>query len=228
MEKIFGNEKETSEEEIVPNTKFIKNDELMKPISLLELQRILKDKKNGSAPGIDEIPYECYKRANEEIQTKMLQIMNKIIEQKQAPRNWKETMVWWILKEGKPEFILEGSYRPISLMKTILKIFTSKINDRLKTTLLKNEILKGQYAFQSGEDMISAISKALNTLKQARKEKKHATAILLDITGAYDYSPHSAVDKALKYFGFDKNFRKLISDLLTPLTNLFLEHMSIF
>lgn len=101
------------------------------PISLFELTDAIKKQKRGKVPGI---PSEYYKTREESVLTPFKQLVEEIMETNKLPDTWKGTTITLIHKEGTKAKEIKNC-RPILLLNTDYKIFTSILAERLKKIL---------------------------------------------------------------------------------------------
>lgn len=112
---------------------------LNSPIQLIEMKRALS-KCTSLAPGPDNIPYSFIHNLPNSVLDKIIKVFNKIWSTGSTPQNWKHSIIIPILKPGKNKFEI-NSYRPISLLNTMIKILEKIIDTRLRWFLEKNGFL---------------------------------------------------------------------------------------
>lgn len=101
--------------------------ELIKPVSLREIEDTIKTLKNNKSPGTDGFPGEFYKSFTEEITPVLQKVFNKALTSGDPPKSWSEAIISVLHKEGKDPIFGEA-YMPVSLLCNDLKILTSKKN----------------------------------------------------------------------------------------------------
>jgi len=87
----------------------------------------------NSAPGPDGIPFCLYARCPL-LQALLVKVIQASISTGRFPVSWSHTLIHPILKPGKNAF-LPASYRPIALLCTDYKIFTTILSSRMKSFL---------------------------------------------------------------------------------------------
>ena len=55
-----------------------------------------------------------------------------------------------------------------------------------------------QYGFKSGHSTEAVLAKVINKIQKNKKQGGHTIGVFLDIQGAFDNLPHSAIQKALE------------------------------
>lgn len=109
-------------------------DQLEAPITLPEIQLALGHTKSGKAPGPDGLTLQYYKLLLPALGEHLAKLLNSISEGGTLHINTLQAQITVIPKDGKdPTYC--GSYRPISLLNTDLKLFTKVIATRLQLHL---------------------------------------------------------------------------------------------
>jgi Reverse transcriptase (RNA-dependent DNA polymerase) len=133
--------------------------------SLTELD-IALDKCDNTSPGLDGIRFPMLKKLTDESKQSILDLFNEIFRQGVIPGKWTHTKVVAILKPNKDPSQTE-SYRPISLLSCIRKLFERILLSRLDVWVEANNILsKTQYGFRKGlgtTDCLAKLSIDINT-----------------------------------------------------------------
>jgi hypothetical protein len=88
----------------------------------VEVQKAIRGLKRSKAPGPDGIPNRALKHLSVRAISLLVTIFNAILTIQYFPAEWKHATVFSILKPGK-DSALPSSYRPISLLDTIGKLF---------------------------------------------------------------------------------------------------------
>ena len=118
--------------------------------NLNEVRTILKKFKNMKAPGDDGIFYILIKRLPENSLNFLVKIFNRCLALAHFPTKWKNAKVTPILKPEKNP-AEASSYRPISLLSSISKLFERIILNRMITHINENSIFANeQFGFRHG------------------------------------------------------------------------------
>jgi len=107
---------------------------LSNPVTIADVLCVAKGAKKNSAPGPDGIPYSLYERVPI-LQVLLVKVIQAAIQTGRFPSSWGLSFIRPILKPGKDP-LLASSYRPIALLCTDYKIFTSVIAGRFKPYLI--------------------------------------------------------------------------------------------
>jgi ribonuclease HI len=158
---------------------------LEEPFSADDLQAAIQ-LCNNSSPGLDLIKFIYLKNLPNNALLFLLQIFNDILYTGQCPSAWKETKVVSILKPGKPPNDA-NSYRPISLLSCVRKLFEKMLCIRMDFWAEKFEILSpSQFGFRKGKGTRDCLSILSTDIRISFEEKNSTLASFLDVTGAYD------------------------------------------
>ena len=115
-------------------------------IMLDEVQQAIDQSKTGKATGIDNIPNEILK--NPELLNPLHKLYQCCFENGVVPDCWYKSVIQPIYKKGKDP-LNPLSYRGISLMSTVAKVFSCILNTRIKNHLNNNGLLcNEQNSFQ--------------------------------------------------------------------------------
>uniref|UniRef100_A0A0K8U8T5 Putative RNA-directed DNA polymerase from transposon X-element n=1 Tax=Bactrocera latifrons TaxID=174628 RepID=A0A0K8U8T5_BACLA len=109
-------------------------------ITLCELISALQHAK-GKTPGINSISYPMLSNLPPIAKQRLLSLYNSIFEKGSYPHPWRIATVIPIIKPNKPAD-LPSSYRPISLLSCLSKIFEKIIAKRLTWFVTKNKHIK--------------------------------------------------------------------------------------
>jgi hypothetical protein len=186
-----------------------------------ELKIALRMSKNGSAPGIDGLPYEFYKWLELESRNNQVNILD-IMELLEALFEDIEThgitsgtefnMGWMcpIYKKGDRAEV--GNYRPITLLNVDYKLLTK--THSLRFAELAPEIIhRDQAGFMKGRQIEDQVKKHL--LNYAEAVEENGIVVALDQEKAYDKIDHDYLLTVLERMRFANRFRGLIKILYT-------------
>ena len=105
------------------------------PITMEELDAVMKELKDGKCPGTDRVPPEFYKSVGDGMKMYILDIMNEIKEQVKIPYQWTETLIATIYKNKGSRKHLKN-YRGIFLTQIVSKLYEKihmkRVQDRLE------------------------------------------------------------------------------------------------
>jgi len=166
--------------------------------------RALRTRKaKNSAPGIDGIPYSLYERTPI-LQVLLIKVIQAAIQTGRFPSSWGLSYIRSILKPGK-DSLLASSYRPIALLCTDYKIFTSVIAGRFKPHLSaispdhQSGYITGRFTHHGALRFSHLIKNTLDSFP-----------LLVDSEKAYDRVSHEWLSKCLTISGLPSPLATLL------------------
>jgi len=134
FERVLGQHTATTHERDVVTEPETDDDdvhilELDEDISIFEVKQAIRKLKAGKSSGIDEIPAEFLKSAENIVAPFLTKLFNRLYDLGIFPQEWSRSIIVPLFKKGdinKPE-----NYRGISLLSIVSKVFTSILNKRL-------------------------------------------------------------------------------------------------
>lgn len=119
-----------------------------------------------------------------------------------------------IPKPGKaPEEVT--SYRPISLLPVISKVFEKLLLKRLGPIIAKNKLIPGhQFGFRPQHATIEQVHRVVNIIRQDLEDKRYCSAAFLDISQAFDKVWHPGLLYKIKQ-GLPYTYFKILQSYLT-------------
>lgn len=161
--------------------------ELDEQISLAEVKQAIRKLKAGKASGIDEIPAEFLKAAEDIVAPFLTKFFNRVYDTGVFPKQWSQSVIVPLLKKG--DVNNPGNYRGISLLSTISKVFTSILNRRLyKWAESEHKICEEQAGFRKNYSTIDHLFTLVTMIKKClygqRRSKLYVAFI--DYLKAFD------------------------------------------
>lgn len=187
------------------------NSGLMTEITEEELNEAISRMKANKSPGPDGFPSEWYKTFRSELVPSLLLTLNTALKEGKIPPSWKEATITVIPKEGKDRLEC-GSYRPISVLNTDYKLYTSILAKRLEK-ILPQIIHTDQTGFILQRQTHDNIRRTLHILNHIQTNKLQAVLVSLDAQTAFDAVSWTFLFKVLERFGFNTKFIQAISNL---------------
>lgn len=183
------------------------------PISESELDLVLKRCSNGKAAGSDGLTYEVYKKLPQIWRSNILDLFNDIFNNGNLPPSWPEIVMFLVFKKGDKSCI--SNYRGISLINTIVKIFTYIIYIRLENFCEDNKVLpENQAGFRRNRgciDHVYSLSSIVNLVLQLPQSKVFLSFI--DYRFCFDKINHSLLFSKLKNIGVSEKIIHVLSIL---------------
>jgi hypothetical protein len=166
------------------------------PVTVAEVQDIIKGLPRRKAPGSDGISNRTLKCFSLNLICLMVSIFNAAMTHCVFPNTWKEADVIGIRKPGK-HASQPTSYRPISLLKIFGKIYERLLLKRLKDHLESRGILiPEQFGFRarhSCPQQVLRITEHIHHNFRLHRRSTPTGAIFLDVAKAFDKVWHSGL-----------------------------------
>lgn len=140
--------------------------------------------KSGNAAGVDGILPEFLKFLGPKCNVWITNFFSTVKSYNVLPKLWRETKVIAILKPGKPENDPK-SYRPISLLLVVYKLFERVLLTRIIEQIEKH-LPKEQAGFRRGRSCGEQVLSMVTHIENGFQNKLKSGAVFLDLTCAYD------------------------------------------
>jgi hypothetical protein len=141
-------------------------------------------------PGYDRITGEMIKKFPDVEISVITYIFNSILRTGYFPGQWKVTQVVTIPKPEKPAEDVK-SYRPISLLPILSKVFEKIFITRIQPILQSTQIIPDhQFVFRRKHATIEQVHRITNIIHKAVENNQYCTAAFLDINQAFDKVLH--------------------------------------
>ena len=168
------------------------------PISKIEIEKSLKSLNSGSSPGIDGISIAIIQESYLILDDVLFKLYNKCLELNYYPKQWKVAKVTVLKKPNKDSYKSVKSFRPISVLNSLGKIFEKILYERLMWLSTEGKWFgENQHGFRPGKSTESAMHSFAHTVETNKKNRVHTAAVFLDISGAFDCTWPAAILAAL-------------------------------
>jgi len=135
------------------------------------------------------------------------------IMQHRFPTGWKYAKVIPLFKNGSPTD--RKNYRPVSLLSPLGKILEKVIYSQIYTYFEKNRLFhENLHGYRKNRSTLTALLQMHDKWVKATNQGQISGAVLLDLSAAFDLVDHGILHEKLKVYGFDNEFRELISSYL--------------
>lgn len=134
------------------------------------------------SPGFDLITGNILKELPRKALVKISNLMNASLRLKYVPQLWKVAEVIMVPKPGKPPHE-PASYRPISLLPVLSKLFEKLLVKRLNQLIADRN---HQFGFRNPHSTIDQVHRITDVIEKALEEKKVCSVIFLDVAQAFD------------------------------------------
>lgn len=141
---------------------------------------------NKKSSGLDGIPNIVLKHIPSSMIRNYTILFNNLLNRSYFPEKWKTAKVVPILKKNKNRNF-PASYRPISLLPNISKVFEMIVNDILVEYCDANQIIpECQFGFRRKLSTVHALNKLTSDIQWAYNGNKCLGAVLIDLEKAFD------------------------------------------
>ena len=138
------------------------------------------------APGPDGVPNVVLKECIGVIIHHLYFIFQAILELRVYPETWKHFTTVVLHKPRKPNYSVPKAYRPIALMNTTAKLFTSLLANFLSHLCESRNLLPAsQFGAHPGRMITDSLHLLTYKVKEAWRNGKVASALFLDVQGAF-------------------------------------------
>ena len=184
------------------NPLFNSNNTLNRNFTIQEISNIVSKSKNKKAAGIDGIPYEVYK--NNVMKNILQKLFQLCFDTAKVPTLWRKTIICPIPKDKKNDPRIPTSYRGISLISCVAKLYSSLLNKRI-TDYLENEekLTDEQNRFRKERSCLDHVF-TLDSIVRNRLEKKEDTfAAFIDFQKPFDSINRDKLLHTIYKYGID-------------------------
>ena len=163
----------------------------LKNITPKEVLKAIHELHDNKSPGYDLISATLLKHLPKKGITLIVAIFNACLRLSIFPSQWKIAQVIMILKPGKTPHEV-SSYRPISLLPLMGKLFEKMILTRIRIHL-EDILPKHQFGFREGHGTIEQVHRIIEIINSSFENKKYCSAVFLDIAKAFDKVWHEGL-----------------------------------
>lgn len=182
------------------------------PTSPKEINKVIKLMEDKKAPGFDLIDKKVLTELPKKAVVFLSTLFNGIMRTGYFPALWKVSQVIMIQKPGKPIHEV-SSYRPISLLPVISKVFEKVLLYRLSRELAERSIIPDhQFGFRQRHGTVEQAHRVYREIRETLERKEYCSAAFLDIKQAFDRVWHKGLLCKIKsflphtYFGIIKSY----------------------
>lgn len=182
----------------------------IKLIDEKEVIETIKKLKLDKSPGSDNITNEALKFANLILAAPLAELFNLILKKSETPKQWSESNIILIYKKGDPKDI--GNYRPISLLPSLYKLFSTIINLRIGDVIESKQPVE-QAGFRKGYSTVDHIYTLELIIEKYREQQKPLYLAFIDYKKAFDTVTHDSVWNSLTDQGVSEVYINVIRNL---------------
>jgi ribonuclease HI len=185
------------------------------PISSAELSNALATLSPAASPGPDGISAGLLCLSAEIISPFILSILNNALQCSYFPAQWRHAKVKIIPKANKENYSQLNSYRPISIVSTLSKVFEKILLSRLSWLAKSlNWFNDRQHGFRESKSTESAAHHLVSFIEDGFSKGHFTAAAFIDIQSAFDKASHNSILAALQKKGCPKYLVSIIACFL--------------
>ena len=189
--------------------------ELVADVDAQTLIKLVKFLKRGKAPGPDTIHNEVLRLGTTtSLFHHLAKLFTSSIKLGYIPTAWKLATLRMLLKPDKLPS-LTTSYRPISLISSIMKLFERVIEQRLRSHLEHiGFINKHQSGFRKAKSSDDHLFRLSQSIMESFNRGKHVVAAFLDVEKAFDNVWHNGLRFKIFQLDLPTEMTRWLSDFL--------------
>lgn len=174
----------------------------------------IKNKKDSSAAGFNNLSYYFLKNMNTDLLYKILDLTNNVWRNEIIPKQWRTSKIIPILKPNKDK-TQATSYRPIALINVNLKIINCEVKRRLNYFTVENNIIPPlSFGFKENSSTIDCINYLVSTIKEGQRKTMKVATIFIDLTKAFDSVDIGILLKQLDSLRFPNKIQRWLKEYL--------------
>ena len=169
----------------------------------------------SKASGPDCIPVVVLKNCEPELSYILAELFNECLKESCFPDCWKVSSVVPVFK-NVGERSKAKSYRPVSLLSVVRKVFEKLVNNRIVDQLEKCGLFSDlQCGFRSSRSTADLLTVVSDRIARAFNRSAATRAVALDISKAFDRVWHAGLLHKLKSYGISGQIFGFISSFLS-------------
>ncbi len=194
------------------------NSPLNAAITVDEVSQVVSAAQLNKASGLDNIPAEAYKFGGEPMLRALTALFNQVLESEHVPASWNHALIKPLFKSGDDRS--PSNWRPISLIPTVAKLFSSLICNRLQQHCDQHKVLSDQqYAFRAGrsiEEPLFILNELLH--HQCVELNNQVFVCAIDLSKAFDTVWRDGLMRRLFTVGVKGKLFRLIRNMYSHTT----------
>lgn len=181
-----------------------------RPIDCKEVIETIKILKSDKSPGPDNITNNVIKSACWILAAPLTKLFNLILETGDIPSQWSESNIILLYKKGDPKDIT--NYRPISLLPSMYKLFSTIINQRISAAIENNQPIE-QAGFRKNYSTIDHIHTLELIIEKYQEYQRPLYILFIDYQKAFDTILHESIWSTLITQNVDPKIITIIKNL---------------
>ncbi|GBP00744.1 Probable RNA-directed DNA polymerase from transposon X-element [Eumeta japonica] len=162
-------------------------------VRLPVLKAVIKNLNPKKSPGRDKITNTMIVNLPSVALKTILFIFNSMLRTGYFPSTWKQSEIVMISKPGK-DVTQVTSYRPISLLPVLSKIFEKIVLKSLTPHIATTNLIPNhQFWFREKHSTIEQVHRITNLIRETFESKRYCSALFIDISQAFDKVWHEGL-----------------------------------
>lgn len=189
------------------------SDGLNRPLTLQEVQTVIRSSKLLKSPGPDGLPNEYYRTFLDILASHLQKVCQSFFTSLPPPVEMLQATISTIPKPGKP-LDDPANFQPISLLNSDVKLFSKILANRINL-LLPSLVSPDQVGFIPHKQARDGTRRVLDLIQSAHISKDDSALISLDAEKVFDHINWLYLHKVLHKFGFSGPIFSAITSLYT-------------
>ena len=179
------------------------------------VKKVIKNLDSSKASDPDCIPVVVLKNCESELSYILAKLFNKCLKESCFPDRWKVSSVVPVFK-NVGERSTAKSYRAVSLLAMVSKVFEKLVNNRIVDHLEECGLFSDfQYGFRSSRSTADLLTIVSDRIARAFNRSVATRAVAIDLSKAFDRVWHAGLLRKLKCYGISGQILGLISSFLS-------------
>ena len=192
----------------------------IKPVTEIEIIKMLKEHKNSHAFGDDLIDAGSLKKGKEILAKPIAWIVNLSLGTGEFVTEWKVARVLPLLKGKDCDQTNPASYRPVSQLSVLSKLAEITVQRQLLEHLETTNQLSGDHhAYRKWTSTTTALLQMVDCIARGIDENKIVSTMCVDLTAAFDCVEHQLLIEKLQFYSIDESTLKWIKSYLADRTS---------
>lgn len=175
--------------------------------TLNEVRSVIKELKNGKAPGIDNITSELLTADSETSSKQIHKLLKTVWNDEKIPTDWTKGLIVKLPKKG--DLTNCGNWRGITLIPTTSKILGKIIVNRIAAEVNKH-LREEQAGFREGRGTTEQIFILRNIIEQTVEWNSNLYICFIDFEKAFDSVHQETLWKIIKHYGIPEKLIRLL------------------
>lgn len=182
------------------------------PITIGEVEGVVKRMSKGKVPGIDGLPVKFYVRFFSILGIHLVEVIRKVLEERNIRGSMATGVITLLYKKGERSDI--ANYRPLTMLSVDYKIIAKLLADRLRKAL-PHVVHVDQTCGVEGRSIKWNLQLIRDVIAWAEDRELPLMVVSLDQAKAFDRVNRGFMFKVMERMGFGENFTGWIRALYT-------------